>query len=148
MAEWVLRMVIKQLSVFVENQPGRLAEISEVLRQKEINIRALSIADTTNFGILRMIVNHPARAESALREQGFTVSQTDVIAVGVTDEPGGLVVALKALADAKITVEYMDAFVSKAEKTAYVVLRVEDNAVAEKVLCEHGVPILSGEEIY
>ena len=148
MAEWVLRMVIKQLSVFVENQPGRLAEISEVLRQKEINIRALSIADTTNFGILRMIVNHPARAESALREQGFTVSQTDVIAVGVTDEPGGRVIALKALADAKITVEYMYAFVSKAEKTAYVVLRVEDNAVAEKVLCEHGVPILSGEEIY
>ena len=83
-------MVIKQLSVFVENQPGRLAEVTDVLSKNDIDIRALSIADTTNFGILRLIVDHPARAESRLKEQGFTVSQTDVIGVGITDQPGGL----------------------------------------------------------
>ncbi len=141
-------MIIKQLSVFVENQPGRLAEITDALSKKEIDIRALSIADTTNFGILRLIVNHPSRAESALREQGFTVSQTDVIGIGVEDKPGGLASALKVLSDAHIAVEYMYAFVSKAEKTAYVILRVEDNAFAESVLREHGVPILSAAEIY
>ena len=146
MAEWVLRMVIKQLSVFVENQPGRLAEISEVLRQKEINIRALSIADTTNFGILRMIVNHPARAESALREQGFTVSQTDVIAVGVTDEPGGLVVALKALADAKITVEYMYAFANGNDAAA--VLKSDDPARVIDILKGSGFDVYSADEAY
>lgn len=141
-------MVIKQLSVFVENQPGRLAEITDALYKKEIDIRALSIADTTNFGILRLIVNHPARAESALKDQGFTVSQTEVIGVGVTDEPGGLAAALAVLSGAGIAVEYMYAFVSKAEKTAYVILRVEDNEQAEKALRANNIPVLGAEEIY
>lgn len=141
-------MVIKQLSVFVENQPGRLAEITDALCKKDIDIRALSIADTTNFGILRLIVNHPSRAETALKEQGFTVSQTDVIGVGVVDQPGGLATALSVLNQAGIAVEYMYAFVSKAEKTAYVILRVEDNEQAEKILRAHHVPVLSAEEIY
>ena len=140
-------MVIKQLSVFVENQPGRLAEVTDVLSKNDIDIRALSIADTTNFGILRLIVDHPARAESRLKEQGFTVSQTDVIGVGITDQPGGLAVALRILADEGITVEYMYAFVSKAEKTAFVILRVENNAKAEQVLSAKGIPILSGEDV-
>ena len=140
-------MVIKQLSVFVENQPGRLAEVTDVLSKNDIDIRALSIADTTNFGILRLIVDHPARAESRLKEQGFTVSQTDVIGVGITDQPGGLVVALRILADEGITVEYMYAFVSKAEKTAFVILRVENNAQAEQVLSAKGIPILSSEDV-
>ena len=139
-------MVIKQLSVFVENQPGRLAEVTDVLSKNDIDIRALSIADTTNFGILRLIVDHPARAESRLKEQGFTVSQTDVIGVGITDQPGGLAVALRILADEGITVEYMYAFVSKAEKTAFVILRVENNAQAEQVLSAKGIPILSSED--
>ncbi len=141
-------MVIKQLSVFVENQPGRLSEITDVLSSREINIRALSIADTTNFGILRLIVDHPSRAESALKEQGFTVSQTSVIGVGIEDRPGGLAEALDILREAGMDVEYMYAFVSHAEKTAYVILRVADNDAAEKVLREHGVPILSGEDVY
>ena len=140
-------MVIKQLSVFVENQPGRLSEITDVLSSREINIRALSIADTTNFGILRLIVDHPSRAESALKEQGFTVSQTSVIGVGIEDRPGGLA-ALDILREAGMDVEYMYAFVSHAEKTAYVILRVADNDAAEKVLRDHGVPILSGEDVY
>ena len=140
-------MVIKQLSVFVENQPGRLAEVTDVLSKNDIDIRALSIADTTNFGILRLIVDHPARAESRLKEQGFTVSQTDVIGVGITDQPGGLAVALRIWADEGITVEYMYAFVSKAEKTAFVILRVENNAQAEQVLSAKGIPILSSEDV-
>ena len=146
-AERVLIYVIKQLSVFVENQPGRLAEVTDVLSKNDIDIRALSIADTTNFGILRLIVDHPARAESRLKEQGFTVSQTDVIGVGITDQPGGLAVALRILADEGITVEYMYAFVSKAEKTAFVILRVENNAQAEQVLSAKGIPILSSEDV-
>ena len=97
-------MVIKQLSVFVENQPGRLSEITDVLSGREINIRALSIADTTNFGILRLIVDHPSRAESALKEQGFTVSQTSVIGVGIEDRPGGLAEALDILREAGMDV--------------------------------------------
>lgn len=141
-------MIIKQLSVFVENQPGRLAEITDALCKKDIDIRALSIADTTNFGILRLIVNHPSRAESVLKDQGFTVSQTDVIGIGVEDRPGGLCHALGVLRDAGITVEYMYAFVSKAEKTAFVILRVEDNETAMRELKEHGVTLLSGSEIY
>ncbi|MCI8649312.1 MAG: acetolactate synthase [Anaerotruncus sp.] len=141
-------MVIKQLSVFVENQWGKMAEITKVLAEHDIDIRALSIADTTDFGILRLIVNHPSRAENALREQGFTVSQTEVIAVGVEDVPGGLSTALTVLKDAQIAVEYMYAFVSKEEKTAYVILRVEDNAHAENVLRTHDIKILSGDEIY
>ena len=140
-------MVIKQLSVFVENQPGRLAEVTDVLSKNDIDIRALSIADTTNFGIQRLIVDHQARAESRLKEQGFTVSQTDVIGVGITDQPGGLAVALRILADEGITVEYMYAFVSKAEKTAFVILRVENNAQAEQVLSAKGIPILSSEDV-
>ena len=141
-------MVIKQLSVFVENQPGRLSEITDVLSGREINIRALSIADTTNFGILRLIVDHPSRAESALKEQGFTVSQTSVIGVGIEDRPGGLAEALNILREAGMDVEYMYDFVSHAEKTAYVILRVADNDAAEKVLRDHGIPILSGEDVY
>ena len=140
-------MVIKQLSVFVENQPGRLAEVTDVLSKNDIDIRALSIADTTNFGILRLIVDHPARAESRLKEQGFTVSQTAVLGGGITDQPGGLAVALRILADEGITVEYMYAFVSKAEKTAFVILRVENNAQAEQVLSAKGIPILSSEDV-
>lgn len=142
-------MVIKQLSVFVENQPGRLSEITDVLSGREINIRALSIADTTNFGILRLIVDHPSRAESALKEQGFTVlPRRAFIGVGIEDRPGGLAEALNILREAGMDVEYMYAFVSHAEKTAYVILRVADNDAAEKVLRDHGIPILSGEDVY
>ncbi|MGI5967591.1 MULTISPECIES: ACT domain-containing protein [Anaerotruncus] len=139
---------VKQLSIFVENQPGRTAEICNILAEHDIDIRALSLADTTNFGIMRLIVNHPSRAESVLKEQGYTVSQTNVIAVGIDDKPGGLAIALNVLRDADIAVEYIYAFVSRSEKTAFVILRVEDNAVAIEALQAKGVRILAGEEIY
>ena len=139
---------VKQLSIFVDNQPGRTAEICNILAEHDIDIRALSLADTTNFGIMRLIVNHPSRAESVLKEQGYTVSQTNVIAVGIDDKPGGLAIALNVLRDADIAVEYIYAFVSRSEKTAFVILRVEDNAVAIEALQAKGVRILAGEEIY
>jgi len=140
-------MLIKQLSVFVENQPGRLAEITDILGKGNIDIRALCIADTTDFGILRLIVNHPNQAERELREAGFTVSQTEVLGIGIEDTPGGLSVALNALLEANVTVEYMYAFVSQTAKTAYVILRVADNEGARALLESKGIRILNGEDI-
>lgn len=141
-------MTIKQLSIFVENKPGRMSEITEILERNNIDIRALSIADTTNFGILRIIVDHPDQAQNVLKDAGFTVSLTNVIAIGVDDRPGGLAHVMRYLSDAEIGVEYMYAFISKEEKSAYVIIRVEDNARAEDVLREKDVPILSAEDIY
>ena len=140
-------MVIKQLSVFVENQPGRLSEITDVLSGREINIRALSIADTTNFGILRLIVDHPSRAESALKEQGFTVSQTSVIGVGIEDRPGGLAEALNILREAGMDVEYMYAFTSRESGTANVILRVDNSEKALSVLAGKGIKTLTSQDI-
>lgn len=141
-------MVVKQLSVFVENKPGRLSEITAVLCGKNIDIRALSIADTTSYGILRLIVSDPGAAEAALRENGFTVSLTEVLAVGIDDSPGGLAKAMKILYGAGITVEYMYAFISRDVHSAYVILRVENNENAAKVLVENGVSLLDSNEIY
>jgi hypothetical protein len=136
-------MLIKQLSVFVENQKGKLAEITDVLRKNHLDIRALTIADTTDFGILRLIVSDPAKAETELKEQGFTVTLTDVIAVQVQDQPGALAVALDVLNQADVSVEYMYAFVSKAEDAACVILRVDDNTRALEVLEKNGVKLVS-----
>ncbi|MBP1737517.1 MAG: amino acid-binding domain protein [Oscillospiraceae bacterium] len=136
-------MLIKQLSVFVENQKGKLWEITDILRKGEVDIRALTIADTTDFGILRLIVSDPAKAEYSLKEQGFTVSLTDVIAVQVDDRPGALAAVLDVLNQADISVEYMYAFVSKAEDAACVILRVDDNARALEVLKQNGVRLVS-----
>ena len=141
-------MVIKQLSIFVENKAGRLAEITATIAAAGIDIRALSIADTTNFGILRLIVDKPDVAEKALREAGLTVSLTNVIAVGIPDQPGGFAVAMKALADENVDIEYMYAFMSRDEGRACVILRVGDNDAAIAALQKNGVEILTPEKIY
>lgn len=140
-------MTVKQLSVFVENRPGSLAEITAVLQQTGIDIRALSIADTTNFGVLRLIVDRPAAASEALRDAGFTVSLTKVVAIGVNDCPGGLCAALAVLAQAGITVEYMYAFISREQGTAYVILRTDDNGRTTEVLSKNNIPILTEKAI-
>lgn len=140
-------MTIKQLSVFVENKRGRLAEITHVLQENEIDIRALSIADTKEFGILRLIVNDPDKAAEALKEGGFTVSITKVIGIGINDRPGGLYEAMKLLQANEISVEYMYAFISRSEKTAYVILRVADNDKAISILKDGGFPIMTNDEI-
>ena len=135
-------MIIKQISVFVENKSGRLAQITKVLADNHIDIRALSLADTTKFGILRFIVNEPERAEQALRDAGLTVSITDVIAVSVEDQPGGLSYPLSLLDEKGISVEYIYAFVGAPHDKAFVILRVEDNQLAAEVLKEHVIPML------
>ncbi len=141
-------MYVKQISVFVENKKGRLAEITKLLAENDIDISALSIADTTDFGILRLIVNKPEEAQKALKENGFAVKETKVIAIGVEDKPGGLAVALKALDDAQIGIEYMYAFVGKNDNEALVILRVEEQQKAVEVLGGCGVRVLSSDQVY
>ena len=127
-------MQIKQLSIFVENKEGRMAEITQILAENGVDIRALSLADTTDFGILRIIVNNPDLAVKVLRDKGMTVSLTNVIAIGIADQPGGFAAAVKVLSQADISIEYLYAFVSRSGGTAYVILRVENNEKAIDVL--------------
>ncbi|MGQ9558676.1 MAG: ACT domain-containing protein [Desulfurispora sp.] len=141
-------MKIKQISVFLENKSGRLARVTKVLGQHDINIRALSIADTTDFGILRLIVNSPDKAFQVLKEAGFTVSITEVLAVEVTDRPGGLAEALAVLQEAEINIEYLYAFVQKATNAALVVFRVEQLDKAIEVLQNHNISIVPEEKVY
>ena len=131
-------MLTKQISVFVENSKGRLAEITKILADNDINIRALSIADTTSFGILRIIVEDPVGTEAILKEQGLTVSVTDVLSLEIEDKPGGLARALNVLSENDIDVDYAYAFISKATDKANVVIRVENGEEAEKMLKKEG----------
>lgn len=140
-------MTVKQLSVFVENQPGKMAEITAILEQNRIDIRALSIADTTNFGVLRLIVDRPTTAAKYLKEAGMTVSLTQVIAVGVNDQPGGLAKVMDMLAKGGVIVEYMYAFISRELGTAYVILRTDNNDRALELLSENKVPVLTETDI-
>jgi hypothetical protein len=140
-------MKVRQISIFLENKFGRLAQVTRTLGENGINIRALSIADTNDFGILRLIVNEPEKAYAVLKESGFTVSTTDVIAAEVADTPGGLASALEVLEKAGINIEYLYAFVQKASSAALVVIRVEQVGEAEKVLQQNGIHTLSEEEV-
>ena len=144
-------MTIEQLSVFLENKPGRLVEVLETLAGAGIDLRALSLADTENFGILRIIVDKPARALKVLQDEGYGVELIDVIPVSVDDKPGAFASALRVLSDAGITVEYTYVFV--APKTgaigkAYAVICVDDNTAAVKTLSDNGLALLSAEEMY
>ncbi|HIT54125.1 MAG TPA: ACT domain-containing protein [Candidatus Fimivicinus intestinavium] len=141
-------MPIKQISVFVENKPGRLADITALLAEKGVDIRALSIADTTDYGILRLIVNDPEKAETTLREGGMTVSMTNVLGIGIPDEPGGFSRAIRVLADANISVEYAYAFITPEVGAAYVIIRVENNEEATQVLAQAGIKLIGQNEIF
>jgi hypothetical protein len=141
-------MYINQISVFIENRPGRLSAIAKVLAENNIDIRALSLADTTNFGILRLIVDRPAEAEKVLRENDFTVSVTKVIAVRVEDKPGGMYKLLDKLYDASVAVEYAYAFIARKADSAFVIIRAEDNDKAAECLKAAGFRLLEEEEIY
>lgn len=141
-------MKAKQLSIFLENKVGRLAEVTCVLGDKDINIRALSLADTSDFGVLRLIVDNPGYAQEALREEGYTVSITEVIAVQVLDRPGGLGRVLKSFVDLEVNIEYMYAFAGKNGDNAVVVFRVDDPERAIPILRQHGVALLTEDEIY
>ena len=136
-------MAIKQLTVFVQNKKGTVVSVTNILSQNNINLRALSIAETQDFGILRLIVNDEAKAEKVLSESGYLIKTIDVVGVKIGDEPGKLTAALDVLDKADINVEYLYAFMARTEKHAYVVLRVEDNDVAEAALSGAGFKIIT-----
>ena len=140
-------MAIKQLTVFVQNKKGTVVEVTDILSQNNINLRALSIAETQDFGILRMIVNDEEAAEKVLAEHGYLIKVIDVVGVKISDEPGRLTAALGVLDKADINVEYLYAFMARTEKHAYVVLRVENNEVAESVLRNEGFKIVSEADV-
>ena len=139
-------MAVKQLSVFLENKPGMLADTMRLISAAGVNIRALSLADTKDFGILRVIVSDAAKAKAVL-SQKLIVSETDVIAAEMNDEAGALAGILDVLADAAINVEYLYAFTGSKAESAYVVLRVDDVLHAEAVLAGENVPMLTGPEL-
>jgi hypothetical protein len=141
-------MKVEQISIFLENKSGRLADVASVLAQAGINIRALSLADTTDFGILRLIVNDTEKAKQVLRENGFTVGKTEVIAVEVFDRPGGLADILNIMKNNGINVEYMYAFVQKSGGNAIIIFRFDELEKAIETLQEAGIKILKGEEVY
>jgi len=141
-------MRVEQISIFLENKAGRLAEVARVLAEAGVNIRALSLADTSDFGILRLIVNDNDRAKAALKENGFTVGKTDVVAVEVDDRPGGLGHILNILSKEKINVEYMYAFVQHSGKDAVIIFRFDDIDGAVKLLTENGVKVIQGKTVY
>jgi len=141
-------MKVEQISIFLENKSGRLAEVTELLAKSGINIRALSLADTADFGILRLILNDSEKAKKVLKENGFTVGKTEVIAVEVPDKPGGLAGILNALKGEGINVEYMYAFVQKSGENAIIIFRFDELEKAISALQKAGVRILKGEEVY
>lgn len=140
-------MAIKQLTVFVPNRKGTMVAVTDFLAKNGINIRALSIAETEDFGILRLIVNDEVAAEKVLAEQGYLIKPVDVVGVKIGDQPGKLTSALDVLDKADINVEYLYAFMARTEKHAYVVLRVEDNDTAENTLENAGFHLITNDDI-
>ena len=140
-------MAIKQLTVFVENKQGTLVSVTEALAKQNINLRAMSIAETQEFGILRLIVNDEAAAEKILAEEGHLIKITDVVGVKIGDEPGSLSATLKVLDAHDINMEYLYAFMSRTEKHAYVVIRVEDNEAAESALAGAGFKLITQADV-
>ena len=140
-------MAIKQLTVFVENKQGSVVSITDTLSKYNINLRALSIAETEAFGILRLIVNDEATAEKILKDEGYLIKITDVVGVKISDEPGRLSEALKVLDEKKINMEYLYAFMARTEKHAYVVIRVEDNEAAETALVKAGFKLVTQADV-
>ncbi len=140
-------MAIKQLTVFVQNRKGTIVTVTDILAKNNINIRALSIAETQDFGILRLIVNDEKQAQKVLEEQGYLIKTVDVVGVKIGDAPGKLTAALDVLDKEDINVEYLYAFMARTEKHAYVVLRVENNPAAEKALENAGFHLITQADI-
>lgn len=141
-------MLVTQISVFLENKSGRLAEVTRTLSAEKIDIRALYIADTTEYGILRMIVDQPAKAQEVLTAQGFTVSATHVIAIAVSNKPGMLDEALEILSEGSISIDYLYAYVGRSEGDAIVIIRVQNPQLALEKLQKTGIRVLTSKEVY
>ncbi|MBR5246547.1 MAG: ACT domain-containing protein [Clostridia bacterium] len=140
-------MSLKQLTIFVENKKGALVDITKTLADNNVNLRALSIADTQDFGILRLIVNDNETATKALSDAGYLIKMTDVVGVKIGDQPGKLSKALEVLDKADINMEYLYAFMARTEKHAYVVLRVANNDEAEKALEDAGFHMITDADV-
>ena len=138
---------IKQISLFVENRPGRMAKVAKTLSDAGVNIRALTIAEAGDFGVIRMVVDNPENGYQVLRQKGFTVSMTDVLAVEMKDAPGGLYEIVNALGESNVNVDYAYAFVTAKAQKAMLILRVDDIAQARKALAGKGVKMATKEEI-
>ena len=139
---------IKQISIFVENQPGKLAELTRLLADADIDLRTLSLADTRDFGILRVIVNKPDETEQLLKANEWTYKIADVIGVKLPDRPGGVAEVLEVINEANVNVEYMYAFVNRIPGRADTVFRVDDIETTVNALRSKGIEILTPEEAY
>ena len=140
-------MSVRQISVFLENARGRLAQVTQTLAREKINIRALSLADTSDFGVLRIIVNNPDRCLTVLKAGGFVAQVTEVIAVEVEDKPGGLAHILEVLDQDNVNVEYMYAYVEKSRDNAIVICRIDDRERALQVLEKNGITTLGADAL-
>jgi hypothetical protein len=140
-------MKINQISVFLENTKGRLFEVCSILGRHKINMRALTIAESQDFGVLRIVVDKPEEAVKILRENGFVTNLTDIVAVEVDDQPGGLAYILQVLSEQGINVEYMYGFLEKASDKALLVFRFDDPDKAISVLVKHNIRVIKKEEI-
>jgi hypothetical protein len=143
-----MKMIIEQVSAFIENKPGRLVEILSLLAEKNIDLRAYSVAEKSEFGILRMLVDRADDAVEFLKEQGFTAKKTEVLGIVVPHLPGSSVRVIKALSDAGINVEYTYAFVNPSVGSALLLIRVKDNALAEAALSAAGIQTVGAETLY
>lgn len=142
------KMLISQVSVFIENETGTLYEIADILGKNNINIRALSLADTSDFGILRLILDDPMRGYDILKHCDFTVGKTDVIAVEVPDKPGGLASVLKVLKDNFVNIEYMYAFVERSGESAVMIFRFDETEKAIEALNNSNIVTISADKLY
>jgi hypothetical protein len=141
-------MQVEQISVFLENKAGRLSEVTGILAEAGVNIRALALADTSDFGVLRLIVDDNDRAVSALKENGFTVGKTEVVAVLVEDKPGGLHAILERLRSGDVNVEYMYSYVRQSGKDAIMIFRFDNIEAASRFLKDNGFSVIDGKTLY
>jgi hypothetical protein len=141
-------MQVEQISVFLENKAGRLSEVTGILSEAGVNIRALALADTSDFGVLRLIVDNNSKAVTVLKENGFTVGKTEVVAAEVADKPGGLHNILRILRTEGINVEYMYAYVRHTGQDAVMIFRFDNISGAITVLKKHKINVIDGEQLY
>ncbi len=143
----MIYMSVKQISIFMENRPGRISAVTRLLGDNGIDIRAMSLADTTDFGILRVVVNDADKCMSVLSNAGFSARATNVVAAALEDKPGGLASVMETLYENNIGVEYMYSFITREDGKAYVMLRVDDNDFTSSVLTEKGFKLLEESDL-
>ncbi len=141
-------MSVKQISIFIENKKGSLAEVTKFIAESKINIKALSIADTQEFGILRIITDDPDNARDILRNEGYAVTATSVLAVALEDTPGSMAAILGVLSEANVSVEYTYAFMSNVKDKAYMIFRVDNNDKATEALTNANIAVINQSDIF